>query len=254
MTRLADKKNHALAYSHTRTEIHKRIEANLQKHNYLGDFILGAIDGAVTTFAIVAGVAGAGLSNLVAIVLGLANLFADGFSMAVSNYQNAKSDTEFLEKARQTEEEHIDHIPEGEVEEVRHIYQKKGFQGELLEQVVDIITADRKRWIDTMIMEEFGMQLSFPNPIKSALITFFAFLFMGTIPLLPFFLPFSFSAEKTFFLSSLATGIAFFAIGVVKGRVIHKNYFYTGFETLLIGSGAASLAYFIGAWLKGLLS
>ena len=61
------------------------------RHIYLGDVILGGIDGCVTTFAIVAAVTGAGFSGSVAIVMGISNLLADGFSMAVSNYEATKS-------------------------------------------------------------------------------------------------------------------------------------------------------------------
>ena len=63
----------------------KRLEESL------GEFVYGAIDGTVTTFAVVAGAAGAGLSSAVIVVLGFANLIADGFSMGASAYLSAKS-------------------------------------------------------------------------------------------------------------------------------------------------------------------
>lgn len=58
---------------------------------FLGQFVYGAIDGSVTTFAVVAGAAGASLNNKVIIILGIANLVADGFSMGASAYLSAKS-------------------------------------------------------------------------------------------------------------------------------------------------------------------
>ena len=109
-----------LAKEHSRNAISERLESNL-KHNHLGDFILGAIDGCVTTFAVVAGVAGAGLPKSVAIILGLSNLIADGFSMAAGNYQKAKSDRELVDKIRRTEERHIAEVPEGEREEIMRL-------------------------------------------------------------------------------------------------------------------------------------
>ena len=70
------------------------------KSKYLADFVYGAIDGAVTTFAIVAGVAGAGLDSAIILILGFVNLFADGFSMATSNYLSTKSKLDLLAKER----------------------------------------------------------------------------------------------------------------------------------------------------------
>lgn len=238
---------------HSPSAIRKRIEDNLKKDNYLGDFILGAIDGVVTTFAVVASVAGAGLVKEVAIVLGLANLIADGFSMAAGNYQKAQSDAELIVKTRRIEEEHIDTVPHGEIEEIRQIYAKKGLAGDLLEDVVKVITSDRQRWIDTMIMEEFGMQIRSPSPIKTALVTFLAFVVVGSVPLLPFFLPMDFPSPQIFLISVAATAIAFFIIGSVKGHLVHQNRIISGLETLLIGGAAAGLAYWIGTLFRGML-
>ena len=75
---------YALEHSHTEQAIRARL-ARGPRSNYLRDWIYGGIDGAVTTFAIVAGVAGADLSAAVVLVLGFANLLADGFAMAASN-------------------------------------------------------------------------------------------------------------------------------------------------------------------------
>lgn len=236
---------------HSPSAIRRRIEDNLKKDNYLGDFVLGAIDGAVTTFAVVAGVAGAGLSKNVAITLGFANLIADGFSMAAGNYQKAQSDAELILRTRRIEENHIDTVPEGEREEVRQIYAKKGLSGDLLENVVKVITADRKRWIDTMITEEFGMQIRSPSPFKSAGVTFLAFVMVGLIPLLPFFLPVNFSSSRIFSTSVAATAAAFFVIGCIKGHLVHRHKILAGLETLLIGGTAATMAYLVGVWFRG---
>jgi hypothetical protein len=90
-----------------------------RRPSYLGDAILGGIDGCVTTFAVVAGAVGGGFSGVVVIVLGIANLLADGFSMAVSNYQGTKSQRQQVEEARRSEERQVEAIPEGEREEIR---------------------------------------------------------------------------------------------------------------------------------------
>ena len=110
----------ALAAMHTHEAIEQRIAATGQ-HSYLGDFVLGAVDGAVTTFAIVAGAAGAGLSTGVAIVLGLANIAADAFSMAASNYLKSRSDRQMVDRFRRMDEMHIDRLPDAERAELRQI-------------------------------------------------------------------------------------------------------------------------------------
>jgi VIT1/CCC1 family predicted Fe2+/Mn2+ transporter len=239
------------------TELHTReaIAARLQsatEHSYLGDFVLGGMDGAVTTFAVVAGTAGAGLSPGVAIVLGISNILADGFSMAVSNYLSTKSEHELLARARRREELHIAQHPEGEREEIRQIFQAKGFDGELLESITETITQEKERWVDTMLTEEFGLRLEPARPARAASATFTAFMAAGLIPLLPLFFP-GLSARDTFRWSAIATGVAFALIGLAKGGVSEQPLLRSMCETLVIGSSAAGLAYLAGLVLKGLV-
>lgn len=238
---------------HSSDAIEHRLESAKQ-FNYLGDAVLGAIDGCVTTFAVVSGVLGGNLDPAIALLLGCANLFADGFSMAVSNYQRAKSEAQMTEKIRHIEEIHIDHIPEGEREEIYQIYKKKGFEEPVLTNVVEVITKDRKLWIDTMVTEEFGLQLESPNPYKAGMVTFLAFVLVGAIPLIPFLFIQILEPKQTFFTSIAMTAAAFFGIGILKGKVLRHSLWQSGLETLLVGSGAACLAYAVGHWLRGLVS
>jgi VIT1/CCC1 family predicted Fe2+/Mn2+ transporter len=240
-----------LRNEHTDDAIAQRIAA-ATRHSYLGDFILGAVDGAVTTFAIVAGGAGANLSNGVVLVLGLANVLADGASMAAGNYLKARSDLQLLERFRRMEEMHIDKIPQGEREEIRQIYLAKGFSGEVLDHIVQVITEDRKRWVDTMLTEEWGLQLQPPSPWRAGLATLAAFIAAGLVPLLPTLLFLSQHASQTFVASSALTGVAFFAIGVIRGRIVERQPLASGVETLLIGGAAALLAFAVGRLLQGL--
>jgi VIT1/CCC1 family predicted Fe2+/Mn2+ transporter len=241
-----------LDIEHSPSAIRLRL-AQVKHQSYLGDFVLGAIDGCVTTFAVVSGAVGANLPHGVAIILGFANLAADGFSMAASNYQRATSDKQWMDKARRSEEQHIDTIPEGEREEVRQIFAAKGFSGEQLEQAVQAITRDRRRWVDTMMTDELGLRLVYPDPLRAALVTFAGFCGAGLVPLLPFFLPLALDPARVFFISIAATALTFVVIGTLKGQVLNRSKPRSAFETLVVGGVAAALAYAVGVGLKELV-
>lgn len=242
----------ALHAEHTPHAISARLAVK-PKQNYLRDLVYGAIDGCVTTFAIVAGVVGAELPASVVVILGLANVLADGFSMGVSNYLGTKSDRQLVDRARRIEEKHIAEIPDGEETEIREIFRQKGFDGELLDRVVETITADRRLWIDTMLREEWGLSLSQVSAWKAGAVTFAAFVLVGLVPLLPFILFYvlDFSKSKLFVISCIATGGTFFGIGALKARFVGESWFRSGLETLLMGGGAAAVAYAVGALLRG---
>lgn len=238
--------------SHTREAIAERL-GERHHHGSLGDFVLGSIDGTITTFAIVAGVAGAELQTSVALVLGLANVLADGFSMAVGNYLKAASDQEVQQRYRRMEERHIDREPEGEREEIRQIFASKGFEGELLERVVDVIISNREVWINTMLAEEWGMPMAVPSPRRAGIVTFIAFVAAGLIPLLPLVFTSQLGPRNTFVVSAVATGVTFLLIGSVRGQVTGRSSWRTALETLAMGGAAATLSYVVGALLRGLL-
>ncbi|PMR71396.1 VIT1/CCC1 transporter family protein [Halomonas heilongjiangensis] len=233
-----------LDHDHHPEAIRRRLNTP-QRAETVPDAILGGIDGCVTTFAVVSAAFGAGFSASVALVLGFANLLADGFSMAVSNYESIQAQRDHIEGVRQSEAGHIDRVPEGEREEIRQIFYRKGFEGEILEQVVDTISRDRQVWIDTMLVEEHGLQRVALSPMRSALTTFAAFLFVGMMPLLPYTLPWLDITQQ--FLASLAlAALMFFLIGMGKSLVYHRPVLLSGLRTLLVGGAAAGLAFLTG--------
>ena len=246
---------HHLEHSHTPEAIERRLQEEL-RYSYLSDFIYGAIDGIVTTFAVVAGVVGAGLSSKIVIVLGVANLLADGFSMGVSNYLGTKVEEEQKSRARRVEEQHIEMIPDGEREEVRQIFKAKGLEGEALEAVVLAITSDRKRWVDTMLTEELGIPLRTASSGKAGLATFLAFVVMGSLPLSVFLIEAVVpgSIQETFVWSSVLAAVAFFAVGAIKCFFVDQRWYRAGLETLLIGGAAAVLAFLVGHLRRGFVS
>jgi len=236
-----------LEHEHTPEAISARL-ARGARHSYLRDFVYGGIDGAVTTFAVVAGTIGASLSPRVVLILGAANLIADGFSMAASNFLGTRAERDDYDRIAQLEARHIDLEPEGEREEIRQIYAAKGFHGADLETIVAIVTSDRERWIQTMLTEEYGLPREVRSEWLAALSTFAAFLFCGLVPLLPFV----FGANAAFSTSSLLTGLVFFSIGSVKARWSTSPWWRSGSVTFIIGGIAASLAFLAGTILKNL--
>ncbi len=235
-----------LEHDHTAEAIAERISST--RHNYVRDWIYGGIDGAVTTFAVVSGVAGAELSAVVILILGFANLVADGFSMAASNFLGTRAEHDDYKRLEKIEYRHIEVAPEGEREEVRQIYRDKGFEGEALERAVELITSDKERWVKTMLTEEYGLPAEVRSPWIAGLSTFSAFIVCGLVPLLPYLL----KAGRSFLISSILTGITFFVIGSVKSRWSTATWLRSGLETLLVGALAASLSYVVGVLLKGL--
>ena len=224
---------------------------------YFDDFIYGSIDGAVTTFAIVAGVMGASLPSVIILILGFANLFADGFSMAAANYQASKARNEFVEMKRKQEEWEIENLEEQERDEIRDIYKEKGFRDKLLEDVVRIITSRRKVWIDTMMKEELGLIEDGKNPMHSSVSTFVGFNLVGLIPLIPFMIFMIIGIEvnsEAFVYSTVSVLAAFFLVGMIKGKIVKKSMLYSGINTLIIGGIAAVVAYLVGYGLNSLIS
>jgi VIT1/CCC1 family predicted Fe2+/Mn2+ transporter len=234
-------------HDHSPEAIHERLAAG-PKQSYLRDWVYGGIDGAVTTFAVVAGVAGAQLSARVVLIIGAANILADGFSMSASNFLGTKTEHEERQRLEAIEYDHIDQFPEGEREEIRQIFREKGFGGEDLERVVELITSDRKRWVHTMLTEEYGLPIEMRSPWLAAAGTLSAFMVCGLIPLLPYF----FGAGDSFLISAGLTGAVFFAIGSVKSRWSMVSWWRSGMETFILGSLAALLAYGVGVLLGGL--
>jgi VIT1/CCC1 family predicted Fe2+/Mn2+ transporter len=163
---------------------------------------------------------------------------------------------EIFERTRRIEEEHIDLYPDGEHEEVRQIFENKGFSGDALDHAVSVVTSDRQRWVNTMLQEEYGLTLTERSPLRAAIVTFGAFLLLGAVPLLPFVFQFLNPPGRLnpYVTSALLTAASFFATGAIKARFVARRWFRSGAETLLVGCAAAALAYLVGTLLRSLAS
>lgn len=228
----------------------------MKLERYLGELVYGGIDGCVTTFAVVAGAVGAGLDSAVIIILGFANLFADGLSMSIGAYLAAKTEKANFHKHQQIEYSSIEDDPESEVEEIRQIFAAKGFEGELLEKIVAVITSDKERWVGTMMKDELEMSEGNKSPFLIALATYTAFVLVGLIPLFIYVWDYVYTFPgDLFFWTSCLTGLGFIIIGVLKSYINKTSIFRGVFETLLLGSLAAATSYYIGfvleSWIIG---
>lgn len=240
-----------LAAEHLPDRIRERL-AQPRGESALGDFMLGGVDGVVTTFAVVAGSAGGQLSATAVVILGFANLIADGFSMAISNYLGTRSRQQEVAQARADEEWQVATFPEGERREVRQILAGKGFDGAQLESAVEVITSDPDVWIDTMMSDELKLSEISARPLRAGAVTFAAFIACGLVPLAPFVAG-GRSFADAFALSAVFAAIAFALLGWSKGVVLRLRPIQSAAQTLLIGTTAAGLAYGAGAFLRAVL-
>lgn len=215
--------------------------------DYLGEFVYGGIDGCVTTFAVVAGSVGAGLSSGVILILGFANLLADGFAMSVGAYLSSKSVRDNYLKHLRMEYDAIDENPIAKKAQVREVYKEKGFSGQLLEQVVETLVSDKDCWAQVIMKEEMEMIPEQKSPFWIGATTYMAFISVGIIPLLLYVYDYFFHfSGNTFISTCLFTSLGFIFVGMLKTYVTETNPLKGITETLVLGATAAGVAYLLG--------
>lgn len=228
----------------------KTMEFHRRGGSIIRDAVYAAHDGIITTFAVVAGAAGADLSSSIVIILGFANLFADGLSMAFGNFLGTLSEKRFIAREERREFSEIENVPDVEKEEVRDIFRKWGFEGELLEGVIAKFAENKRSWVDIMMRYELNLrQIETLKPIRAAFVTFFSFFLIGVVPLTSFFLPF-FPQEDSFLWSTVLMAISLFMVGAASTIVTGEHFLISGLEVLSIGAVAAFAAYYIGVILR----
>lgn len=226
-----------------------------QRYNWLPDFVYAGIDGAVTTFAAVAGVVGADLSISVILIIGFANLFADGFSMAVGKYLSDSAELDRIQHLRMLQEHAILEKPKEARESLTTILKNFGLADGPLHDATDVITKHPSAWVKLLMHHKQNVIEENINPVKGAIATIAAFVTVGFIPMLGYvferFLPLS--EEGLFWGTCVATLAALFIVGTVKAQFSKKSSVVAGMETAFIGGIAASIAYVIGFALRSLV-
>jgi VIT1/CCC1 family predicted Fe2+/Mn2+ transporter len=253
-----EKKNkQASIAAHTPDKIKTAIEMHgSSSSQFIGNMVYGGLDGIISIFAVVSGVAGASLSSAVLLILGAANLLGDGISMGIGAFLSLKSVREYYQKEYERESWEAANYPEGEKRELVAIYKKQGYPKEDAEKLVEIESRDQTRWVNTMMVNELGMVKDERKPMSAAFITFGSFVLFGLLPIFIYVFDLIFKlhlSTQTMFFSSIGlSGLALFGLGAAKYFITKRNPLRSGLEMLIVGGLAAAVAYFIGVILKPL--
>ena len=218
----------------TRHEQHRRT-------NWLRDVILGGQDGLVNILGIILGVIAADGSTTVLILTGVAAAITESISMGAVGYTSSISERDYYESERRRELAEIEQVPDVERREIHDIYAAKGFSGELLERVVDTITANRGQWLQTMMDEELHLQpVERADVIRTSVVITVATLIGHLIPLLPFVFLARLPALVTAFGLS---AVVLFGVGAYSAVTLVGDWRRNGLQMLAIGLGAAVVGY-----------
>lgn len=232
-------------------KVHKRNALSV----YLKELVYGGNDGIVTTFAVVAGFAGAtedplrsGIPLITVLIFGFANLFADALSMSLGSFLSLRADQDMYRKEKQKEIDEIRINPSEEVNESIEILTRKGFTEKDARSITSLYQKNQPYWIEFMMKDE--LEMSNPeqeNPVAIALSTFISFILFGSIPLIPYVVHIP---TYTFQYSVLATTIALVLLGFIRAKIAHIRVFRAVIETVGIGGTAAIVAYFVGTFFR----
>lgn len=219
----------------------------LEQHNqinWLRAVILGGQDGLVNVLGIVLGVAAAGGDNQILLTASLAAAFAESISMGAVAYTSTLAERDHYEKEWQRESDEVDRMPERETEEVREIYQNKGFSGDLLDKIVAKITSNKQTWVKIMMAEELGLrQVKTQAVLLTSVVVGVAALIASFVPIAPFFF---LDRSQAIIAALIISALCLFAIGAYEAKTYVGSWFKHGLQMAVIGMGAALAGFFIG--------
>ncbi|MBB6479298.1 VIT1/CCC1 transporter family protein [Spirochaeta isovalerica] len=225
---------------------------HLQGGELIRQVTFGMNDGVVSIFALLAGMAGAGQEPKIILITLLAATVAGALSMSAGEFISSKSEADYYNHEIEQESLEIKLCPEIEKDELRKIYKEKGFEGELLEQIVDHLSQDRDRWVREMVNDELGVtEIEQGADFKSVIIIFFSFILGACFPTLPYVFMISFPVEP-FFIFKIATAVTvggLFLAGALKKFVTGVNWLKSGVEMLIVGFFAFTVSYAIGLFI-----
>ncbi|KAK3278055.1 hypothetical protein CYMTET_13975 [Cymbomonas tetramitiformis] len=217
---------------------------------YVKSLVYGGLDGIITTFAVVAAVAGGALSTNVVLILGFANLVADGLSMGLGDYLSSQAEDQFVRHEMKREKWEMDNYMEGEKREMIEKYMEYGFTKEHATEVIEICANYPDFFLDNMLVHELGLMPPDDNdsPWKNGVVTFLAFCLFGFVPLTAYIIlpPLDVDSNITFAVSCVLTALTMFGLGVVKANFTNQSKVKSGSLMLMNGGIAAAASYAIG--------
>ena len=223
---------------------HERADPHV-RGRWLSDLILGAQDGLVNTLGVVLGIAAASGDARIVLASGLAAGVAESVSMAAVAYTSTAARGDLYRSERAREYRHLEFAPDVERDEIRALYAQKGFEGELLDRVVDTICANRDVWVAVMMAEEHNLEeVDRKASLRSAGVVGAAAFGGAVAPVVPFAFA---DASRGVVLALVLGGLLLFVLGAFKARVTVGRPGKSGLELAAIGLLSATAGYVIGA-------
>jgi predicted membrane protein (TIGR00267 family) len=197
---------------------------------------------------VILGVAAATSDPHIVLVAGLADTFSESVSMGAVAYTSLIADADYHDSEKERAIRHIEQVPHLECDEIRNIYARKSFKGDLVERIVETITGNREVWVAVMMAEEHQLSPTDRRQAwKVALIVGLSAVIGSLIPLAPFaFLPVGLSM----WVSMAMTALVLFDIGVYKARMTVGHPAKSGLEMAVIGTLSALVGFIVGVLLK----
>ena len=228
-------------------------EAHTKAGELMKSMLFGGLDGIITTFAVVAGAGGGGLSVPVVLIMGFSSLIADALSMGVGDALSSKAETEVAARERKREAWELENYPEGEKREMVELYVARGIPEDDATTIVETMAKHKEFFIDVMMRDELGMDPPEEGEgnmeyVKSGAACFTSFLICGSVPLLGYvaFVPAGWGRDALFALSCCLTALTLFVLGALKSKFTLHSWYVSGLEVLLVGGSCAAAAYLIG--------
>ena len=206
------------------------------------DIVIGMADGLTVPFALAAGLSGAVEGTRIIVVAGLAEIAAGAIAMGLGGYLAAKNDAEHYMSEQHREELEVLERTADEEREVREILESYGLPGSHCDPVIAHFKANPKQWVDWMMRFELGLEPPDPaRAVKSAATIAFSYIAGGLVPLMPYML--INDGRQALLYSVVATLIALFGFGYMKGTFTGTHPWQSAFRTMLIGGLAAGAAF-----------